>query len=209
MPNIYGTVRYGKGLASAGLFICTVPVNRDRLRGMKLLLLILCLAFAFAVPAQTKNPRLPNADVTVRYDRFKDTTTIRYAGGFLKDVVPRMSFDVFAFANGQDVSRVDAVALVLTSDSDDWVFLRSANVLRVIIDDGKPLDLGEMKRQGEVYKGKVIETLSLRIPFATFKKVAQASKVEMQVSRTEFQLSSAHIMGLHDFLFAIEGEKGF
>lgn len=173
---------------------------------MKSLFLIPCLLILSAPAYSQINPRLPNPNVTRDYDRFKDETTIRFRGGDVAIATPRLMLNLFVSFKGVEIPRIaPSVGLILTSTSEDWQFLRSQNVLRAILDNGKPITLGDMKRSlGTVYRGGVIEHLTLEVPLKTIIQLSQAKKVEMQVAQTELQLSPEQISGLKDFVHALQ-----
>jgi hypothetical protein len=166
-------------------------------------LLLLCLS-----GHAQKNPRLPNPNVTREYDRFRDETTVRFKAGYIRNAEPRMTLDLLAQLSGQSGALSNPfIALVFISDSKDWEFLRGDNTLRVIIDEGKPKVLGELKRvDSRVIHGGVVESLMLLVKPEVIEELSKARKVEMKISLSEFELTAGQIAGLDDFLSTVRAK---
>jgi hypothetical protein len=173
---------------------------------MKALILALVLLAALFPQEPKPNP------LTVEYDRFTDRTSISVnitlETGF-KDLgdgsvyaSPDAKFDIVMFSvvgivKGEHASGnlMLAPAIIVTSRSKGWVFLKSGTTLRVILDSKERLLVGEMIRSpGDVLTtGRVTEQLRLQVPFSAIERLSKASKIEMQIGLEEFGLTANQI----------------
>jgi len=136
-------------------------------------------------------PDVPNPRVKTRYDRFSDMTSvtlsIRIISGGIVDLgggsvyapsgIGRdLELAVLGIVEGQDLKKtIPKVTLVVTSRSDEWLYLRSPNLLQAIVDGNTRVTIGDMKRiTSEVdARGRgVIEQLSLEVPFGAVEKLS-------------------------------------
>jgi hypothetical protein len=185
--------------------------------------LTLCLfsiLFLSIIQAQ-KNPPLPNPRIQVKYDRFSDLSTVDLSmgiiGGGIVDLgggsvyVPpvgstsrALEMAVIGVCEGQDLNCPSPrVALVLTSRSEDWLYLRTPNLLQVIIDGETRSTLGEMKRiDSDVLKRSsgVVEQLRLDVPFSVIQRLSKANKIEMRAGPDEFELTKSQIEDIRDWM---------
>lgn len=170
----------------------------------------LFLALTCLVSTLPQEPRkaadVPNPSITIKYDRFADTTTVTVVARLPPNTkFDAVMFGVGAVVKGEDLSQnvPTASSIVVSSRSKDWVFLTTGTVLRMILDGKERLLIGEMKRSpGEVLKtGRgVIEQLSLRVPFSLIEQMSKASKLEMQVGLEEFELTRSQLDDLRQWV---------
>lgn len=159
--------------------------------------LLLLIALAFSVPGQTSDIGVISSD----YDRFRDITTVRLTESLMPDRPGYVLLSVLGTVKGPKVSGPpDQIVIVITSVTDDWYFLRSQNILRVIQDEDR-YTLGEMKRENsEVLRGKVLEQLVLEVPLSAIKRLVKATKLEIQVGPYESEIKPAAIENLKEWL---------
>lgn len=159
--------------------------------------LLLLLALTLPAIAQTSDIGVTSVD----YDRFKDITTVRLTESLMPDRPGYVLLTVLGTLKGKEIKGPpDHVALIITSVTPDWYFLRSQNILRVIQDEER-YTLGEMKRDNsEVLRGQVLEQLVLEVPFSAIKKLAKAKKIEIQVGPYESEINPSAIDNLKEWL---------
>lgn len=139
----------------------------------------------------------------MRYDRFKDETTVTVGPYFLSsgmDLVmtnSRLELMVSFIYNGQKLQRpVERVTIGFLSSSKDWKFLRDQSV-HVLADDQR-FDLGSAERDSDLRMGGVSEILAVNVLYETFSKIANSSKVEMRFGNKEIKLKDEHLEGFRD-----------
>ena len=148
-------------------------------------------------PADTRPPEIAES-----YDRFENVSTVKITESLRSSGPGYVLFVVTAREKGAHVSRRPAtVNLGLTSKSTAWIYGKTGNDFRLILDGSERLNLGDMKRvTADVVSGGVLETLDLEIPFTTLEKLSKASQIEMRIGTTEFELVSRQIEDLKAFV---------
>jgi hypothetical protein len=148
-------------------------------------------------PADTRQPEIEES-----YDRFENVSTVKITESLRSSRTGYVLFVVMAREKGAHVSgRPATVKLGLTSKSTAWVYGKTGNDFRLILDGSERLNLGDMKRvAADVVSGGVLETLNLEIPFSTLEKLSKASTIEMRIGATEFELDSRQIEDLKAFV---------
>lgn len=154
---------------------------------MKYLSAVLLLAFAFTAQAQVEQS----------YDRFKDETTVK-ASIPLPPASGMDSSTLVLLAVSRGVTK-PVVGLMLVSMSNGRVYGDSSE-WRLILNDSHRLLLGTAKRLVDIKRGKWFETLTITLPIAHLRRIADASKVAMQIGFTEFELSPAHMRQIKEFV---------
>ena len=139
----------------------------------------------------------------MRYDRFKDETTVTVGPYFLSSgmdlVMTNSRFELMAsFShNGQKLQRpVERATIGFLSSSKDWKFLRDQSVY--VLADDQRFDLGPAGRDSDLRIGGVSEILAVNVPYETFKKIANSSQVEMRFGKKEIKLKDEHLEGFRD-----------
>jgi hypothetical protein len=148
--------------------------------------------------------RLPNPNIRVKHDKFKDSTSILMKGGDvenLKGLATSAHFSAVAIHPGEKLtSPIDGIGIAVSTKSENWLFLDNETILRVILNDKERIILGKMSRtSSDVERGYVSELLTLVISNKDLNKLANAKKVEMQVGRIEFELTEAILADLKEF----------
>ena len=157
-----------------------------------------------------------------RYDRFADETSVVLTenlgvpgvvdlGGGSIYVPPgvrggTLYLHIAGMVKGIDPKKgIPRVLIMFTSTSRDWIYLKQTNTLRFILDGRERLDLGVMSRtSGDVLNGargvRVVDQISLSVPFAVIEKLANVNKLEMQVSEDEFEFTQRQLADLKEWV---------
>lgn len=168
---------------------------------MKAALIICALLFTSALTGRAQSDtRRPGIEES--YDRFENVSTVKITESLRSSRPGSVLFAVMAREKGAHISRRPAsVSLGLTSKSNEWVYSKTGNDFRLILDGKERLNLGDMKRvTADVVSGGVLETLNLEIPFTTLEKLSKASTIEMRIGTTEFELVPSQIEDLKTFV---------
>jgi hypothetical protein len=174
-------------------------------------IILLCVTFAAQTigtcqsidPPPSKLKLKHKSRVAMRYDRFKDLTTVTVGPYFLSSgmdlVMTNSRFELLASFtyNGQKLQRpVERATIGFLSSSKDWKFLRDQSVY--VLADGQRFDLGSAERDSDLRTGGVSEILVVNVPFETFAKIANSTKVEMRFGSKEIKLKDEHLEGFRD-----------
>ena len=180
---------------------------------MKRVLLVLsCAAILFLPPGakpQSAEPAKHGGKIETKYDGFNYETVMRLrkmkvnCDGFkdkFKDAC--VSIEVALHCPGTQVNYVKHVSVQVVFENKDWVRLHSPDQRDLsIVTDTETLRLGRMspvaKNQPGTWDTKV-EVMEAQIPYATFKKIAMAQSVEIQVGRDAVELREKNIAALKD-----------
>lgn len=176
--------------------------------------LLLILALAAIASAQTQN-----FNITTKYDRFTDQTTVEVVIELIPGVVDLGGGSVYVpqgtggksaklivvgGIKGRDIEKsIPEVHIVFLSVSSDWLYLKTENTMRVILDGKDRLTIGTMKRVGsKVLRtgNRVIEELDTGTSFPTIERLARGNKVEIQIGISEFELKPEHIQDLKKWI---------
>jgi len=181
----------------------------------------LLLLVASAISINGQEPKLaqdvPNLNIHESYDRFSDLTSvslsIQISGGvqdlgggsiYAGNPARSLSLAVIGIFEGTDISKaVPKVAIVVSSRSREWVYLKSPTLLQVIIDGKTRATLGEMVRvTSEVEpRGRgVTEQVRLMLPFGVIAELSNATKLEMRVGPDEFDLKKEQLQDLREWV---------
>lgn len=129
--------------------------------------------------------------VAQEYDRFNNATVFS-AGPFY---VRRLSFgdpndhtmqmSASYSCPGREQCTPDTIGVALLSNSKDWVFLQSHDVVMLV--DGQRLAY-EAVQTGDVYLGGVNEVVAWNMPVGDFTRLTSAETAELRVGSVEFGL---------------------
>jgi hypothetical protein len=127
----------------------------------------------------------------VSCDGFKDT---------FKDAC--VSIEVSLHCPGTQLNYVKYVMLQVVFENKDWVHLHPPDQRDLlVVTDTETLKLGTMapvfKNQSGTWDTKV-ETLELKVPYATFKKIASSQTANIQVGRSQVSLREKNLLALRD-----------
>ena len=168
----------------------------------KLVIILSCASILFFHPAGVK-PQDKKANhggkIETRYDGFNYETVMRLrkmkvnCDGFkdkFKDAC--VSIEVSLHCPGQQINYVRHVTLQVVFENKDWVHLHGTDQRELsVVTDTETLSLGRMtpvsRNQPGTWDTKV-EVLEAKIPYKTFKKIALAESVEIQVGNSSVEL---------------------
>lgn len=178
----------------------------------KLVLCLSCSAVLLFQPAGAKpqDQQLVKhgGKIETKYDGFNFETTLRLrkmkvsCDGFkdkFKDEC--VSLEITLHCPGTQLNYVSNVTVQVVFENKDWVHLHAPDQRELmIVTDTETLRLGRMtpvSKGGSGWDTKV-ETLEATIPYAAFKKMAQAQSVEIQVGRSAVELREKNRTALKD-----------
>lgn len=114
-------------------------------------------------------------------------------------VMTNSRFELMAFFtyDGQKLQRpVERATIGFLSSSKDWKFLKDRSVY--VLADGQRFDLGTGERDSDLRIGRVSEILAVNVPYETFAKIANSSRVEMRFGTKEIKLKDEYLEGFRD-----------
>ena len=133
------------------------------------------------------------AEITDKYDRFKDVTIVRTSRMLLRG--GRRSIRTFAeysFA-GKNTSKPEKLSLYFYASSARAVFQVDDLELNFLVDDER-VALGAMRLvDEEKTKSTIRQTIVVVVPFDTFARIANGKKVELQIGTLEYKLTDKHL----------------
>jgi hypothetical protein len=178
----------------------------------KILLVFGCVAVLLFPSAGVKPQDQPvkhGGKIETKYDGFNYETIMRLqkmkvsCDGFkdkFKDSC--VSIEVSLHCPGTQLNYVRYVMLQVVFENKDWVHFHAPDQRDlVVVTDTETLKLGQMapvmKNQAGTWDTKV-ETLELKIPYATFKKIASSQTVDLQIGRSQVSLREKNLLALRD-----------
>jgi hypothetical protein len=178
----------------------------------KILLVFGCVAVLLFTSAGVKPQDQPikhGGKIDTKYDGFNYETIMRLqkmkvsCDGFkdkFKDAC--VSIEVSLHCPGTQLNYVKYVMLQVVFENKDWIRFHQPNERDlIVVTDTETLKLGTMapvmKNQAGTWDTKV-ETLELKIPYATFKKIAMSQTANIQVGRSQVSLREKNLMALKD-----------
>lgn len=154
---------------------------RKGLIGILVFLAVACPVFAGSLP---DNYGQDAPRVGVQYDRFNDRTVVETRK-------LRIGDDLFlafvCISPGKNLKRPDYVHFAIFSTSNDWNYLKSHDL--VFLFDDERYKVPNIKHDGSVGSGYVLETISGSIPFDTLGRIASSNCAEGRLFLTEFVLT--------------------
>lgn len=169
--------------------------------------LIIALVAVVGIPAlaqQKINPSLPNPRVKENYDRFSDMTSVTLPLRLINNGPRILELAISGVVEGRDTTKSKPrVVLIVTSFSDEWVYLKSPNVIQIILDDKTRATLGEAKRVNSEIQSRgrgVIEQLNLEVPATVILKLSEAKRLEMKIGPDEVEFTTSQIADLRDWV---------
>lgn len=113
-----------------------------------------------------------------------------------------VSMEVVLHLPGQQLNYVKTVTLQVVFDNKDWVHFHGPDQRDlVVVTDTETLKLGRMSPVSTNTPGSwdtKVETLDIKIPYATFKKIAHSQTVEMRVGRSAVELRPKNLLAMRD-----------
>jgi len=161
----------------------------------------LVLTPSLSTPPQYDGPpqRSRRGQVTVKYDEFNKVNVVRIDKLELLTDDDHISFLMFtALAVHQPNKPNTSSALItLMSQSESWQYLQCHHV--VFLADGEPVQLQEVKHDGRVGRGYVLEFVRVDIPALTFRQMANSLELRGRLCNTEFTFSQEQRKTLQNF----------
>ena len=178
----------------------------------KILLVFGCVAVLLFTSAGVKPQDQPvkhGGKIDTRYDGVNYETITRLqkmkvsCDGFkdkFKDAC--VSIEVSLHFPGTQLNYVRWVMMQVVFENKDWVHFHPPDQRDlIVVTDTETLKLGTMapvtKNQAGSWDTKV-EALELKIPYATFKKIATSQTAQIQVGRSQVELREKNLLALKD-----------
>jgi len=138
-------------------------------------------------------PPSPKPVVMDEVDRF---TGIRKISWENRLTGPDMGFfaTYLVFADKQGSFKISKPAIVLTTSSREWKYLRCNTTYWLA--DGKRVEPINVRHDGTTYRGGVIEQVVNEFSLEAFQQLAAAKSVEYRVCNTEAYLFASELEGL-------------
>jgi hypothetical protein len=133
----------------------------------------------------------PSADISDKYDRFRDITIVSTSRMLVKGLKRSIRAQAQYSFPGETQAKPDKVTLLLYVSAANPVLSEDDLALNFLV-DGKRVPLGDMKLNEEKGKSVVKQTLTVILPYETFRQIADGKKVEFQVGALEYTLADAH-----------------
>lgn len=174
---------------------------------MKILIPILFLAAAVSAFGQALQERIDRLDdsktYTVKYDKFKDETTVTGRVGFRPPkghLIDTLELAMVAKFPGQTITQDADIydCYFIPHYSRTWVFLHDTNLIMLL--DGTKRDFGRGKQGGNVYLGGVNEWVYFKMSREDLQAMADAKTVEIQLGSYEGRISTKSQPRLGTFL---------
>lgn len=140
------------------------------------------------------------AEVSDKYDRFKDITIIQTSRMLLRGSKRSIRTHAeYSFA-GKNQIKPEKVLLYFHASAARPLFREDDLELNFLV-DGKRLPIGEMRlTDEEKTKTTVRQTVAVTIPFETFAQIANAQKAEFQIGTLEYKLTDVHLEAFRKLL---------
>jgi hypothetical protein len=140
-----------------------------------------------------------HAEVTKTYDRFTQRTTVKSDVSTEKVLSGRFSLLLLCSFEGEVVKEApNAISASFHYLAEGKYFDCSEAWMLV---DGEPM--GELEEEWDDNVGRILGCVTLRLPFSTVIRMAQAQKVEMKICNDEFELDEEEMSDLRDFVAAL------
>lgn len=144
--------------------------------------------------------------IVSEYDGFSHETVVTLrkmkvacASGrsFLKDAC--VSILASLHCPGVQLDYVREVTLQVVFETKDWDQRHPLDQRDLsVVADGETFRLGRMDLVGQNVDTLMSETLQIKLPYKTFRKMALAEIVELQVGKSRFELRSKNLAALRD-----------
>jgi len=145
-------------------------------------------------------------DLSVTYDKFKNTTTITSARGWIFSTTPNRGCFELCTITHTDSSFAMLFEAVFASDSWTMLDTRKGDNVYVIIDEGQPKTFSIISASNKVGGPDVFEDRGFLLSRDQLTEWANASKIEMKIGPHEICLSAAELASLKEFKVAVEKE---
>jgi hypothetical protein len=174
---------------------------------MKFALLLSFLALSCLQPAAYPPPVDDHGgSIESKYDGFSHETIITLkkmkvtcdgTKGNFKDAC--VSVVASLHCPGIQLDYVRYARLQLIFQTKDWDQRHPVDQRELsVVADGETIRLGRMALSSQTTNVRMTEVLEVMIPYKTFKKIANAQVVEMQVGKSVFELREKNLLALRD-----------
>lgn len=133
------------------------------------------------------------ADITDKYDRFKDVTVVGTSRMALRGDKRSIRIRAEYSFSGKTPVRPEKVALYFYATSARPLFREDDLQLNFLV-DGERLPAGTMRiSDEEKTKSTIRQVILIDLPFKTFNRIANAKIVELQVGTLEYKFTDIHL----------------
>jgi hypothetical protein len=128
------------------------------------------------------------AELTTKYDKFKDRTFIKTPDMYCGWGCAISSFQAYYSFPGQTISPKDTTVIFsFTYNGKQWRYLYDYDL--VILADGDRITPTHSSRDRQIYSGSISEWIDAHISLEDFLKIAKASTVEAKLGAYEFSFT--------------------
>ena len=173
---------------------------------------VMLLLQSSPVRTQQPSPQKPinhGGKIETRYDGFSYETVMRLKKmkvncDGLKDKFKDacVSIEVLLHLPGQQLNFVKTVTMQVVFENKDWVHFHGPDQRDMaIVTDTETLHLGRMSPVSTNTPGSwdtKVETLEIKIPYKTFKKIAHSQSIELRVGKSAVEFREKNLMALRD-----------
>lgn len=133
------------------------------------------------------------AEITAKYDRFKDVTVVRTSRMVLRGGKRSIrTFAEYSFP-GKNPTKAEKVSLYFYASAARPVFREDDLALNFLVDDER-VSAGAMRlADEEKTKSTVRQTILISLPYETFAQIANGKKVELQIGTLEYKMTDTHL----------------
>lgn len=165
-------------------------------------------------PVRTQQPSAQKpinhgGKIETKYDGFNYETVMRLKRmkvncDGLKDKFKNacVSIEVLLHLPGQQLNYVKTVTMQVVFENKDWVHFHGPDQREMtIVTDTETLQLGRMSPVSTNTPGSwdtKVETLEIKIPYQTFKKIAHSQSIELRVGKSALEFREKNLMALRD-----------
>ena len=164
-------------------------------------------------PVRTQQPSSQKQNhggkIETKYDGFSYETVMRLKKmkvncDGLKDKFKDacVSIEVLLHLPGQQLNYVKTVTMQVVFENKDWVHFHGPDQRDMaIVTDTETLQLGRMSPVSTNTPGSwdtKVETLEIKIPYNTFKKIAHSQSIELRVGKSAVEFREKNLMALRD-----------
>lgn len=140
------------------------------------------------------------ADITDKYDRFKDVTVVSTSRMLLRG--GRRSIRTFAeyrFA-GKNPTKPEKVSLYFYASAARPVFKEDDLELNFLVDNER-VAIGAMRlSEEEKSKSTIRQTIVISLPYETFVRIVSGKQVELQIGTLEYKMTDTHLAAFRRLL---------
>ncbi|MGA9995982.1 MAG: hypothetical protein WBP93_11245 [Pyrinomonadaceae bacterium] len=133
------------------------------------------------------------AEITDKYDRFKDVTVVRTSRMLLRGGRRSIRTSAeYSFA-GKTPMKPEKVSLYFHASAARPIFREDDLELNFLV-DGERIAAGNMRLSDEEKtKSTVRQTVLVNLPYETFARIANGKRVELQIGTLEYKMTDTHL----------------